>query len=207
MLDSIEEETGKRPKNQRNSVSGFLNSKNGIKAVSDNVEFIAYKIEEWDKSEYEMFKYLDHELEFKTSPYKLIPSNTSEEHLIEMLKDVKQNYECECDGLIITQNIIQPGYEGYETNSIKRKSSRKFKVGINDLDIVECIVNDIEWNISKDGYLKPVIIIDPVEVNDVTITRVNGNNAKYLKDNNIKTGTKGKIIRSGLVIPKWMETI
>lgn len=207
MLDEIEIETGKRPKNQRNSVSGFINSKNGIDAVSNNVDFIAYRFEEWNNSEFEMFEYLEKELNIQTVPYKLINGNTKENELIELLKNVKENYEYPIDGLIITQNFTQLGYEGYETNSIKRKSSRKFKVGINDLDIVECVVRDIEWDISKDGFLKPVIIIDPIIVNGVTITRVSGNNAKYLKDNHIEIGSRGKVIRSGLVIPKWIETI
>ena len=206
MLDSIEEETGKRPKNQRNSVSGFLNSKNGIKAVSDNVEFIAYKIEEWDKSEYEMFKYLDHELEFKTSPYKLISSNTSEEYLIEMLKDVKQNYECECDGLIITQNITQPGYEGYETNSIKRKSSRKFKVGTEENNAITEVV-DVLWGISKDGLFKPRVKIKPVELVGVTIEYATGNNYKNIIDNHIGIGSHIRIHRAGDVIPFISEII
>lgn len=206
MLDEIEQETGTRPKNQRNSVSGFINSKNGVDAVSKNVVFIAYKIEEWNKSEYEMFKYLDYELEFDVAPYQLINGDTSEEWLVQKLKDIKTNYTLECDGLIISQNIIQPGYEGYETNSIKRKASRKFKVGVTE-NIATSEVTDIIWNISKDGLFKPVVQIKPVELVGVTVTQATGHNYKNVRDNKIGKGAIIKISRSGDVIPYIKEVI
>ena len=205
MLDEIENETGARPKNQRNSVSGFINSKNGVDSVARNVNFIAYKIEEWSKSEYEMFKYLEHELEFDTTEYHLIDGNYTEEKLVNILKDVKDNYTYECDGLIITQNITQPGYEGYETNSIKRKSSRKFKVGLSD-NITTSEVISITWNISKDGLFKPVVQIKPVQLAGVTVTQATGHNYKNIIDNRIGKGAIITISRSGEVIP-WIQNV
>lgn len=205
MLDEIELETGKRPKNQRNSVSGFINSKNGVEAVSNNVDFIAYRIEEWNKSEFEMFEYLGNDLNIQTVPYRLISGSTSEDELIKLLKDAKEKYEYPIDGLIITQNFTQLGYEGYETNSIKRKSSRKFKVGSSENSAITEVI-DIEWNISKDGLFKPVIQIKPVELDGVTITQATGHNYKNIVDNKIGKGAVIEIIRSGLVVP-WVKEV
>lgn len=66
---------------------------------------------------------------------------------------------------------------------------------------------DIEWNISKDGYIKPTIILEPTNIGDVEISRTTGFNAKYIYDNNIGKGTIVKLIRSGDVIPHIVEII
>lgn len=49
--------------------------------------------------------------------------------------------------------------------------------------------------------LTPVAIIEPTEINGVTIKRVTLHNAKMLIDNNIHIGDQLKIVRSGDVIP------
>lgn len=66
---------------------------------------------------------------------------------------------------------------------------------------------DIEWNISKQGYIKPVAILEPIELEGVTISRVTLNNAKFVKDNDLGVGSEVVIIRSGMVIPKIVDII
>ena len=68
--------------------------------------------------------------------------------------------------------------------------------------IAETEIVDVEWNISKQGYIKPVAILNPVELDGVTVSRVTLNNAKFAKDNDLGIGSKVKILRSGMVIPK-----
>ena len=68
-------------------------------------------------------------------------------------------------------------------------------------------VKGIEINVSKQGKLKPVIVIEPVNIDGVTVERVTGYNAKYIFDNDIAEGSKIEIIRSGDVIPKHLRTI
>jgi DNA ligase (NAD+) len=60
----------------------------------------------------------------------------------------------------------------------------------------------VEWNISKNGKLAPVCLLEPFEIEGVTIKRATGYNAKFIKDNNIGKGCKVVVIRSGSVIPK-----
>jgi NAD-dependent DNA ligase len=73
--------------------------------------------------------------------------------------------------------------------------------------IFETVVLSLEWNVSKDGYIKPVVILDPVVINGITISRVTGNNAQYIVSNKIGAGTVLKIIRSGDVIPKIVSVV
>ncbi len=81
-----------------------------------------------------------------------------------------------------------------------------FKLVFDD-QIVETIVRHIEWEVSKDSYIKPVVVLEPVKINGVTISRVTGNNANYIVVNRIGPGTVVKIIRSGDVIPKIVEVV
>jgi DNA ligase (NAD+) len=81
-----------------------------------------------------------------------------------------------------------------------------FKLVFSD-QIFETVIRSIEWNVSKDGYIKPVAILDPVNINGITVSRVTGNNAQYVVSNKIGPGTVIKIIRSGDVIPKIIEVV
>jgi NAD-dependent DNA ligase len=68
-------------------------------------------------------------------------------------------------------------------------------------------VKGVTWGVSKQGKLKPVINIEPIELSGVTVTNVTGYNAKYIFDNNIAEGSKVEIVRSGDVIPKHINTL
>ena len=68
-------------------------------------------------------------------------------------------------------------------------------------------VLDIEWNVSKDGYIKPTLILEPTELGDVLVSRTTGFNAKYIYDNKLGKGSIVKMIRSGDVIPHIVEVI
>lgn len=205
MLDEIEEETGKRLKNGRNSVAGYVNSKKGISSIEKHLKFVAYHIENFDGSEFDMFNELKN-YGFKTPIFSLKDSDEiNETNLTSIVIDTKLNNEFECDGIILTQNVIQPGFEGFETGTHNPKKSRKYKIGaINNSTVTE--VENIEWNISKDGYLKPRIKIKPVELVGVTVNYTTGHNYKKILENHLGIGSKIKIKRAGDVIP-WIEDV
>jgi NAD-dependent DNA ligase len=69
------------------------------------------------------------------------------------------------------------------------------------------IVTDIEWNVSKDKYLKPIVKFNEIKLNGVKIKQATGFNADYIVKNNIGIGSKLAIIRSGDVIPHIKEVI
>ncbi len=66
---------------------------------------------------------------------------------------------------------------------------------------VDVIVSDIEWNISKDKYIKPMVKFNEIKLNGVKIKQATGFNADYIVKNIIGVGSKITIIRSGDVIP------
>ena len=72
---------------------------------------------------------------------------------------------------------------------------------IHTLEQVEVIVKEVEWNISKDKYMKPIVKFDEILLDDVKIKQATGFNAGYIEKNNIGPGSRIVIIRSGNVIP------
>ncbi len=68
-------------------------------------------------------------------------------------------------------------------------------------------VEKVEWNISKNGLLKPLIYIKPIIINNTEIRKTTGINAKFIIDNKIGPGAEVKIIRSGDVIPNIFNVL
>lgn len=69
------------------------------------------------------------------------------------------------------------------------------------------IVTGIERNVSKQGKIKPVILIEPTDIDGVIVSRVTGYNAKHIINNEISEGAEIEIVRSGEVIPKHIKTL
>lgn len=74
-------------------------------------------------------------------------------------------------------------------------------------DEAEVIVSAVEWNVSKDGFLKPTVLFNPVVLNGVTIQRATGFNAGFIEAQKIGPGGRIVIIRSGDVIPKIQRVL
>jgi NAD-dependent DNA ligase len=67
--------------------------------------------------------------------------------------------------------------------------------------IAEAKVVDVIWTPSKDGYLKPRVRIEPIQLSGVTIEYATGFNGAFIQQNKIGIGALIEIIRSGDVIP------
>ncbi len=46
-------------------------------------------------------------------------------------------------------------------------------------------VRDVLWRLNRHGFLEPTIVVDPVIMNNRTVERVTGHNAKYIYDEGI----------------------
>ena len=67
--------------------------------------------------------------------------------------------------------------------------------------IAEAIVTDVIWTPSKDGYLKPRVQIEPLNLGGVKIEYATGFNGAFIRDNKVGIGATIELIRSGDVIP------
>ena len=178
--------------NPRNLVAGLLNAKYPKKELRD-IEFIAYELMD-DNVEFIDGLILLESLGFNVVEYAHVKT-ISELKLSTMYKEKRNTIDYEIDGLIITRNNeYKINREGNPSHSIA------FKMPLEDQKAVTTVKN-VEWNISKDGYMKPRIEFDVVSIGGVSIRFCTGFNAKFIMDNKIGVGTKIEIIRSGDVIP------
>lgn len=184
-------------KNARNTVSGLVNSKTINPELANDTKLVLYEVVDPTLSILEQFQLIKDNnmncVHFKIiENIKQLNYNNLSKYLVK--RKVKSKYDI--DGIIVTTNEIHK-----RNTKGNPEYAFAFKDILEDQKAVSKVLN-VEWNKSKDGYIKPTIIIEPVEVGGVTIQRVTGNNAKFIKDNMINVGTQLEIIRSGDVIPK-----
>lgn len=101
----------------------------------------------------------------------------------------------EVDGIVVYQDKLQKVVKGKNP-----KYAFAFK-SIHTHTEVEVIVSDVQWNVSKDSYIKPTVLFETVELAGVKINKATGFNANYIEKNVIGPGSRIVIIRSGDVIP------
>lgn len=185
--------------NPRNMVSGIVNAKkNDISKVKD-VDFIGYEVIDPWLSYLDQFKLLE---KYKIiTVYNTIINDLSIQNLSTILKDRRSNSDYECDGIVIAYNIpenrVSSGNPDY---AFAYKS-------LESLESAIVTVQEVEWNVSKDGYLKPKLILNPTKLSGVIIKNVTAFNAKYIVDNSIGQGSQIKLVRSGDVIPYILEVV
>ena len=125
VLEAFEQENRRKYKNLRNTMSGAVINLNPPKAFTKYAHFVAYHIENWDKSEFEQFEQLK-AYGFLVAKYWLeTGNNIYDRHMIDVVTDIKTNYDYECDGVIITINKKSASYEGFESGTYNPKSSNQ----------------------------------------------------------------------------------
>jgi DNA ligase (NAD+) len=177
--------------NSRNLVAGIINSKTIDNKVYD-MDFVAYEVIKPSLRPIEQMKLLEG-YGFNTVRNIEITTLTNE-LLSQLLIDWRSNYEYEIDGIIVSNN------KKYARTEKNPEHSFAFKMVISD-QVAEAKVVDVIWNASKNGYLKPRIRIEPINIGGVKIEYATGFNGKFIESNKIGIGAVIEIIRSGDVIP------
>lgn len=177
--------------NPRNMVAGIINHKHISDAITD-LHFVAYEVIVPQKKPTEQMDFLG-----TINVERVLFRNTdtlSNEILSEILVEWRKSYAYEIDGVIVTNDGI------YSRKSGNPDHAFAFKMVLSD-QIAEAKVVDVLWTPSKDGYLKPRVQIEPINLGGVTIEFATGFNGAFIQDNKIGIGTTIELIRSGDVIP------
>ena len=177
--------------NPRNMVSGIMNSKKVDKRIQD-LDFVAYELIEPEVIPSYQMKMLSKD-KFITVQH-VIQKDITNEMLSSYLVDWRTNYKYETDGVIVTNDLVYPRKEGNPPHSFA------FKMVLSE-QIAEAKVVDVIWTISKSGYIKPKVRIEPIQLGGVTIEYATGFNGQFIESNKIGVGAMIEIIRSGDVIP------
>jgi NAD-dependent DNA ligase/DNA polymerase/3'-5' exonuclease PolX len=177
--------------NPRNMVAGIVNHKTINQAIKD-LHFVAYEVMKPIKKPSEQMALLL-TLDVETVLYKVEPT-LSNELLSKTLLDWRYNYAYEIDGVIVANDAL------YERKPGNPEHAFAFKMVLSD-QVAEAKVVDVIWAASKDGYLKPRVQIEPINLGGVQITFATGFNGAFINDNKIGVGATIELIRSGDVIP------
>ena len=186
-------------KNARNTVAGLVNSKNYSIDIAKLTDFVAYAIIHPKLKQEEQMQKLT-EWEFPIVEYKVLKDITNDilsKYLLERRTDSKYDV----DGIVVIDSSTT-----YDVKDLNPEYGFAFKMVLTD-QVAEATVLDIEWNITKLGFLKPVVIIKPVNLTGVTIKNITAFNAKYVVNNKLGSGSVIKIVRSGDVIPYILEVL
>jgi DNA ligase (NAD+) len=193
--------------NDRNTVAGTLNAKSPNYDILKKIRFVAY---EWITAKTLVYNDLEELGPFKPSEYfefmyklglevaesRIIKAkDISLESLSQFLEERRNIGKYVIDGIVVTENEV---HERDDTGN--PKYSFAFK-SLATQEQAEVTVIDIEWNISKDGLLKPLVLFPPIELDGVIMRKATGKNAKFIEENVVGIGSKIIITRAGGVIP------
>lgn len=191
-------------KNARNSAAGLMNIKeissdhNFLDIVfytvigSENREFISY----CDILDF-LLKNMPGQEIVKFDIFYLNDID-SDDSLLDYMESLKSKWygTYPCDGIVIASdqiNVDGPNI-GYISNAFKFKSESK-----------ETTITDIEWRLSKTGYLVPRIHFESIQLSGATVSYCTGHNALNIKDLGIGIGAKIQVTRSNEIIPYLEE--
>jgi DNA ligase (NAD+) len=178
--------------NPRNMVAGIINHKTINENIQD-LHFVAYEV-------IKPVLIPSKQMDFLMTQDVEVVLYRIEDHLTNImlsqtLIELRENYPYEIDGIIVTNDA-----------TYKRKTSGNpehafaFKMVLSD-QIAEAKVVDVIWSPSKDGYLKPRVQIEPINLGGVRIEYATGFNGAFINDNKVGIGAVIELIRSGDVIP------
>lgn len=193
--------SGKQYRNPRNMVSGLLNASTNNPIVYPYVDVVAYEIigSSLDKSQ-QLHQLAEWGFTVVHSEIGMAEVLT-DEVLTVMLNERRAASVYELDGVVIDVDLFDIRSRLNPTaNTLNPVYSVKYKVA-DALNEAVVVVEEVEWKISKDGYLKPRVRITPTDLCGVTIRHATGFNAKFIRDNGIGPGASIRITRSGDVIP------
>lgn len=188
--------------NARNVVAGTMNAKQPNPEIAHKIEFVAYEMLKpktlapsgtLDALESMRFTVAHHEV--------LTDTSLTMDALSEILVRRRRDSPYEVDGIVVEHDEIHKSQKG--KNPVHAFAFKSILTH----EEAEVLVKEVEWNVSKDGFLKPTVIFDPVVIAGVKIQRATGFNGSFIEKNVIGPGARIVVIRSGDVIPFIVRVI
>lgn len=201
-----------RPTNPRNIVAGLLGRKTHYE-LSHHFYFIAFDVvlpgqvqgKALFTDEIGKFSWLAAEGFVTPLPKLLKTAHAVENYLAEVKEHMDNGEDAEfaLDGAVFTYNNIHQQEElAYTSHHPRFKLAFKWQGDTATSKIVQ-----IDWATSRLGIVTPVAVIEPVYLSGAEITNITLHNADHVRSYNLKSGDTIRIVRSGEVIPKFLEVV
>ena len=179
--------------NPRNLVAGIINHKT-VSETARDIHFVSYEVIKPVLKPSEQMDFLGTLNIERVLSKNETKSTLTNELLSDTLIEWRESYTYEIDGVIVIDDKIYPRKSGNPEYAFA------FKMVLSD-QIAEAKVVDVIWSPSKDGYLKPRVQIEPINLGGVRIEYATGFNGAFINDNKVGIGAIIELIRSGDVIP------
>lgn len=195
-----------RPTSPRNIVAGLLGRKSHAE-LARFFSFFAFNLVQADESfgletESGVMAWLGARGFRLPSPKVLKGPEAIDEYLAEV-KRLSEEDEVGLDGAVLSYDRLTRHRElGNTSHHPRYKMSFKW-AGETAVTTIE----GIAWATSRLGIVTPVAVVQPVFLSGASITNVTLHNAAHVKLYNLKKGDKIEIIRSGEVIPKFLQVV
>jgi DNA ligase (NAD+) len=125
----------------------------------------------------------------------VVETDVSIDRLCVILTERKRASKYEMDGIIVNHDVFHPRVVGTNPDH-----AFAFKMEFSDQSAVTRVVA-VNWDASKDGFLKPTVNFEPVTIGGVVIQYATGFNAAFIHTHGLGPGAFIEVIRSGDVIP------
>ena len=165
--------------NARNYAAGALNLKDINEFKTRAIVFIAYGVYPNPTEEYETDLKVLERARFTTVLTKCLESIYPLDGIV-----VRLNNNTEFNNLGYTAKHPRGAY------AIKERATA-----------VETTILDVVWQVGKSGKVTPVAILEPVMIEDASISRATLNNKAFIESLGIEIGDKVFVIRAGEIIP------
>ncbi len=195
------------PANPRNTVAGILGRKShgdlavyfdffAFDCLGSSVEENALFSTETQKMDWLAKYFLAPSFEKLSSPEKI-------ETYLTKTQEILATSEWSMDGAVFSYDDLSVHGELGETSHHPRyKMVFKWQG-----ESADTVIKSIDWRTSRAGILTPVAIVEPVDLSGAKISNVTLHNFAFAKNVNAAAGDTIKIVRSGEVIPKYLETV
>jgi DNA ligase (NAD+) len=166
--------------NARNYAAGALNLKSVDEFKTRAIEFFAYGLQPHTNA-----TYVEDMLLLKRIGFNIIVNNP----------ELDKIYPT--DGVVFRVNSNKRFEElGYTSKHPRGAYALKERS-----EGAETKILDVVWQVGKSGKVTPVAILDPVVLNDATVTRATLNNVGFIEQLGIEIGDTVHVIRAGEIIP------
>jgi DNA ligase (NAD+) len=192
--------------NPRNAAAGSLRQLDPKITASRNLVFLPYgigenRLEQKLLSERMNFIY---SLGFKKPPRSALCEDFDDiEKIYEVMKDERDTYSMMLDGMVVKVNEISSQIDmGYTVKNPRWAVAYKFPA-------VEKItkLKDIKLQVGRSGAITPVAVVEPTDIDGVTVERATLHNFDEIDRKDIRIGDHVIILRSGDVIPKIVKVL
>ena len=190
---------GKQGANPRNTVAGAINSDILNKDILSKIDFVAYSLIHP--------KLIDGIDKVQNMGFNTVYSSIGTRFLkLENLSKILERRRIESE-YVIDGIVIEDVSKYYDIEKGKNPEHAFAFKSIHTLEQVEVIVTKVEWNVSKDMYMKPIVMFNEIDLDGVKIKQATGFNGQYITKNVIGPGSRIIIIRSGNVIPHILNVL